>query len=296
MLEQDPTVTICFAGLEIFCISKKNEFQAAVVQCPDHKLVINVQEITLDENGEPIESKLLSHSLDEQRNIKVTAEKPGTSGVEKYENRSLEFDPERDLGDPKDFRWIIDLEGEKFGGQKLELKPHHSVAMPKKLGPVITVSHGKVYTEKRSDEKFAVISVNNGVRQPEFLGRIAHRIGVDIRCDDQNGGAVSLSNAGGKNSLSLKAEPNKRYLITFDNLCPPSDELRGGTDFRYIFDAVSNQNGEQFDLQRVVENGGRGNSDEAIAGHPDFSLDAQEQPCQGGNLGQGDGFPPGGDD
>lgn len=296
MLEQDPSVTICFAGLELFCINKKNEFQAAVVQCPDHKLIINVQEITLDENGEPIKSKLLAHSLDDQRNIKITAEKSETPGIEKYENHSLDFDPELDHGDPKDFRWIIDLEGKKFGGQKLKLKPHDSVAAPKQLGPVITVSHGKVYTEKRSDEKFAVISVNNGARQPEFLGRIAHRIGMDIRCDDQNGGAVSLSNTGDNNGLlTLKAESNKRYLITFDNLCPPSGEPREGTDFRFIFDAVSNQNGEQFDLQRVVENEGRGGIGEMLSRNPDFSLDGDAQACMGGTLGQTDGFP-GGDD
>ncbi len=296
MLEQNPTVSIVFAGLTLFCINKKNKFEAAIVQCPDHKLIINVQEIALDENGEPVESKLLSHFLDDKRNIKVTAEKSKTAGIEKYENHSLEFDSERDLGDPKDFRWIIDLEGEKFGAQKLELKPHNSVAAPKQLGPVITVSHGRVYSEKRSDEKFVVISVNNRTRKPEFVGRIAHRIGVDICCDDQNGGAVFLSNAGDNNGLQLlKAEPNKRYLITFDNMCPPSEELKGGTDFQFIFDAVSNQNGDRFDLQRVVENDGRSEAEYVLANNSDFSLDTFPQACMGGVLDQNDGFP-GGED
>ncbi len=302
MLEQKTTVTITFAGLALFCFkgerndnSEKtySEFQAAILQCPKHELVIDALEIALDpKTGEQIGSKLLSHSLNKKQNIKITAEKPKTERVKRHENRGVEFDLERDLGDPKDFRWIVDLEGEKFDNQKLQLRPHPSVASPKQLGPLITVSSGVVYTAKRSDEKFALISMNNSARQPRLLGRIAHKIALDIVCDDRNGGAVRLSNAGSGNALPpLKAEPNKRYLIAFDNVCPPSEELREGTDFRFIFDAASNQTGERFDLQRVVENGGRGNIEAGLPGHSDFSLDSEPFVCMGGLLSLTDGFP-----
>lgn len=309
MLEQRPTVTITFAGLALFCLKKVNEndektfgaFQAAILQCPTHDLVIDILEITIDpKTGEQIGSKLFSHSPDKSQNIKIEAVNPAITdikrkpdGVEKYEP-AVEFDRVRDVGDPKDFRWIIDLEGEQFGGQKLALKPHPSVTEPKQLGPIITVNNGVVYTEKRSDEKFAVISINNGAGQPQLLGRLAYKIGVDITCNVQNGGAVLLKQEDTEIRLPpLNAGPNQRYLITIENFCPPSEELREGTDFRFIFDAISNQNGERFDLQRVVENGGRGDVSETLANHPDFSLDAEEQPCMGGLVNPPDGFPVG---
>jgi hypothetical protein len=299
MLEQNPTVTISFAGLALYSVTKKNEFQVAILQCPDHELVIDVLEIALGENGEQIESKLLvSNRLTDEQNIRITAEKPKTTGIEKYENHSVEFDPTRDLGDPKDYRWIINLEDKKFGGHKLKLKPPASETEAIRLGPVITVAHGKVYTEKRSDEKFAVISLDKSDHEPPLLGRIAYRIGVDVTCDERNGGAVFLSKVGDQNQpLPLMAKPNKRYQITFENFCPPSEETRDGTDFRFVYDVISNGDEnrveERFDLQRVVENDGRGNAEDTLASNPDFSLDMFPQPCVGGDAGQGDGFPGG---
>jgi hypothetical protein len=93
------------------------------------------------------------------------------------------------------------------------------------------------------------------------------------------------------------AKPNKRYQITFENFCPPSEETRDGTDFRFVYDVISNGDEnrveERFDLQRVVENDGRGNAEDTLASNPDFSLDMFPQPCVGGDAGQGDGFPGG---
>ncbi len=295
-----PDVTITFAGLLLFCLNQKSEFEAAVVPCPEHELLIDVQEITIDEDsGEEKRSRLKEHNLDLDKNIYIEVINSDSHKVELYQNNNIQFDRKLDSGDPKDSRWVIDLKSSEFnlkssefnpgeesnnagsnGGDLVKVKGEHA----KKLDPIITVTDGLVYTEKRSDVKFAVIPVNGQPRQPQLLGRIAFVVGLEISFKDTNGDALLLSNEGSKNQLELKKKPGIRYLITIENLCQITPGQGEGTDFRFIFDAVRNRRGDVFDLQRVVENGGRGNTDDTLPGHPDFSLDAEDQPCMGGMV------------
>lgn len=290
MPEVKPNVTISLAGLTLFCINDKQQLEVAVLQCPQHELLFDIQEITFDEaTGERISSNLLiTDKLDLKRNITIEVDNPGYSGITQC--LKGEFNRERDLGDSRDFRWVIDLEGDKFGKKKLRRVFPGSVAHPKLLSPIITITYGELYTEKKSDEKFAVISLDCE-RRPQLLGSIAYRVGLDMTLKEDDCAAVLVSNGGADNLLPpLTAKPGKRYLITIENLCPLSEEMKDGTDFRFIFDALRNENGERFDLQRVVENRGHGGVMDVLPGHPDFSLDSEIQTCNGGYLGQTGGF------
>ena len=283
------TATISFAGLMLFLINPKKECEVAIVQCPNHELLVDILKITIDENGGTLKSESISHTLDRRRNIQITAKQTLDSGV--TEHRGVEFNRENNVGDPNDSRWLVDIDGDKFGNQKLTLEPHPYVEKKKSLGPYITVTNGIIYTEKISDEKFVSIALHDAARLPQFLGRIAYKMGLDIACEEGQGSVVTLSNSGApSNSKSLMWEKNTRYLIMIENVCPHSEESRGGTDFRFIFDAVSNSKGERFDILRIVENESRRSTAEIVANHLDFALDSDVQACMGGRLRQTDSF------
>src|SRR5262245_8884357 len=287
----NPTATISFAGLMLFLINPKKECEVAIVPCLNHELIIDILKITIDENGSPLKSESTSHSLATKRNMEITAEHSLDSGVREY--KGVEFDRENDVGNPKDSRWLVDIDGDKFGNQMLRLSPHEYVEPErrKSLGPYIIVTNGIFYTENISDEKFVSIALHDAARLPQFLGRIAYRVGLDIVSEERDGSVVMLSNAGEpSNTIELKKLPNTRYLITIENVCPPSEESRGGSDFRFIFDAVSNSKNERFDIQRVVENRECRKDEEFVSSNTDFSLDAVPQACMGGWLRKTDSF------
>jgi hypothetical protein len=284
-----PTATISFAGLLLFLINPKKECEVAIVQCPKHELIIDIQEITIDRNGSLLKSRVISHSLSTERDIKITATQALQSGVK--EHRGAEFNRENDVGDPNDSRWLVDIDGNKFGNQKLKLRPHEYVEKKKSLGPYINVTNGIIYTELISNEKFVSIALHDATLLPQFLGRVAFKVGLDIACEEGQGSVVTLSNADDpSNSQPLPWKENTRYLIKIENACLHSEESRGGTDFRFIFDAVSNSKNERFDIQRVVENVGCENSGQVVTAHSDFSLDSDVQVCMGGWLRQTPSF------
>src|SRR5262245_37557748 len=135
-----PTATISFAGLMLFLINPENkECQVAIVQCPNHELLVDILKITIDDNGSPLKSERISHTLDRECNIRITAQQALHAGV--TERQGVEFSRENDVGDPNDSRWLVDVDGDKFGNQKLRLSPHKYVEPErrKSLGPYIIV-------------------------------------------------------------------------------------------------------------------------------------------------------------
>jgi hypothetical protein len=292
MLDNDPHVTITFEGLMLFCHNKAGHLEAAVLECPEHKLTVKIQQTTIDPTtkeiigSETIWNKSFSDPTSSLSEIGVEVKSAGKRALSLYTNSQVNFDRAEDSGDPKDFRWLLNLEGEEFGNQKLK----NVKGGP--LAPIITVTDGKVYSDCLSDVKFKLYSPNNSGFQDQLVGRIAFKVGVDINLEELEGESVSLSFKGAENEKvpPLKRDQSTRYLIAFNNRCSDTEKPEVGTDFRLVFDRVSNASGDKFDLQRVVENGGRSAAEDTFPGNPDFSLDLQDLPCMGGFLGDTEGF------
>jgi hypothetical protein len=110
-----PTVTISFAGLTIFKLKQNppttKECDVIVVQCPDHELVIDIQAITIDKNGSLRSSKIVPHKLDTKSNIRIEATNPDNSGVIEHVVTGVKFDRDKDMGDPYDCRWLLNIDG-----------------------------------------------------------------------------------------------------------------------------------------------------------------------------------------
>src|SRR5262249_26982858 len=141
-----PTATVSFAGLTLFRLSQPTgaakQCDVIVVPCADHELVIDIQEIKIDANGSLRSSKVVSHSLDTNSNIRIEAKNSDDSEVIEHIVPGVKFDREKDMGDPYDCRWLLDIDGNKFGSQRLSLKPPASITNPTQPTPTISVTNG----------------------------------------------------------------------------------------------------------------------------------------------------------
>jgi hypothetical protein len=241
----------------------------------------------------PICSSLITHSLNLDEDIFIDVVHPDSDkdshckrGVSTFTRR--EFDRLDDTGDDEDFRWIPDLEGPEFHNRKLKIKNRS------KLKPTIFLSDGILYTRQKTNEVFARVLIN-GKPSPKPLGRLAYGLNADITCPD--GGEVILSNRFDRRSpegsdrcvVRLPQNDRTKYLITVENHCQLPDELEG-TDFRLYYDVVSDPEGKQFDLRRIVNTGCHAAPEEAIEERSDFTLDGFPQKCLVGIMGITESF------
>lgn len=287
-----PAVAISFAGLALFCINpnEENRCEVGIIGCERHRPVLDIQEMTFDlRSGKPMKSSLVPHSLSLDEDIWIKVDRPRTKGVSMYRG-GQDFNRLDDRGDERDFRWVVDLEGVEFHQRRLPRKAGER-GIRSGLRPLIFISDGMLYTENRTDEKVALVSSNPG-QQPKALGRVAFKIGADLFPGE--GGSVELSN-GRRNSIKLHSKRHTRYSITIENLCSVN-RGQGMTDFRLFYEILNVPDREQFDIQRIVENGRRGDLGSVLAEHPDFSLDNYPQVCLSGFLGQTDSLAAGRDD
>ncbi|MGH9840000.1 MAG: hypothetical protein ACREEM_14545 [Blastocatellia bacterium] len=283
MLYDDPTVSISLSGLMLFCINDKKHCEVGILRCPHHDFVMDIQKVTTNPRTGETQSSLESHPLSLDRDIVITTGSDSEKGVEQHTNKARTFDRKNDQGDPTDFRWVINIEGEAFKNKKHSKRP--PARGVKDLTPKIYITGGKLYTEMLSDEHFIVESLTDADHKVS-LGRVAFKIGLDIISPE-----VILHNKGNEaESKTLKKASDTRYLITFDNVCPPARNTGDSSDFLFFFDAVSNVENERFDLRRIVKHGGRGEIGRLAPDNNGFSLDDHGQICLFAFMSQSKGF------
>lgn len=284
-----PTATISFGGLMLFRFTPEKFLDIFILQCQRHKLVLDIQKIVAHDQDCRVTSERLDHQLNLRTDLFISDESSADVTIRPYEETSVKFEREKDLGHPQDSRWLIRLAGPQFDGGPLIFTPPAGIKYPKELRPTIRVKNGVLYTEKRTDEKFVSIPLNDADILPKLIGFAAFRMAVDITCAQPDGG-VLLSNAQTPvidpqaapdcyQSKSLPRKDNTRYLINIENYCPHNHELSWGTDFRFYFDAVTTPNHKFFDIQQIVENKVCEPRRTSRSGPPEFSLDSGPQPC-----------------
>jgi hypothetical protein len=290
---KEAVVTISFSGLALSCINKKknNRYEFGILGCERHNPVFDIQKIYLDPKTMiPISSRLMPHSLSLADDIEIEVVNPGQVGVSKHEKGDFDRLNDKDKygnekNDLEDFRWIVDLEGEEFHNKKLEIKDRS------KLKPRIFINSGTLYSEKITDEIIALVPVNHKSKIKP-LGRVAFKVGLDIKRSNAEESGVILRNKNNPDNFvelrsRLNENPLKKYQITIENLCYESGD-GGGTDFLLFYDVIRDPDERKFDLQRIVDNGARGNPGITIPDRNDLSLDTPPLNCFTVFLGQTD--------
>ena len=248
-------VSVFFDGLIGFCICRREDYRCemGMVPAPDHEPLLSIERISTDGS---IKWILKDQGLGPEDDVSIVADHPVREGVSKFEGTT--WDPVGDLGDPEDFRWVMDLQGGRFHEEHLRLKQGTGATF---LRPRITVPHAILYTKLKTQVPF------RRFRRPDRLpkvpiGKIADIIGADIQCnfhEKQKKVDVTIGTQT-PYPLLFKTEEGDgfHYNIYITNLCRKSGTPRcppGQSDFPHYYKVATDADGIEFDLEPIYPPG-----------------------------------------
>lgn len=225
-----PRVTVVFRGLLVIHPDPARQyFEAGILPAPEHKFRIEVLEKSV---AGVSRFTVPSESLDATQNDIWSFEFTDSAnrGLTFYQNGA--FDRKADIGDERDFRWAVDLEGKEFYNQQLSTKQNQ-------LGLVLRLTSGDFYTKTRTQPLLR----NRGNGTYEYFGSAADEIAADL--SSEAGDVVLKSANSGKEILRLKDKPGTTYEIIVEN--QPVTEMGG--HFSYYYSLITKPRHEWYDFK-----------------------------------------------
>jgi hypothetical protein len=272
-----PSLTIIFRGLMAFRRDHEEQTLAVgILPAPEHEFTMQVLEKSAQ--GISTYSIPVNVSKGDTWLVEIPAQR---NGVSYYQNGV--FDRQKGLGDARDFRWLIDLEGKEFYGRKLAIDQQ-------RMGVEVKFSSGEFYTKTTTRP----LQRKMGGKTFEYFGRVAQEIATDVFLE--NGDFVLTSQATGKEILRLQQKPDTTYELVFENAPPPTQHLAmRANHFQYYYGFFPMPKSQWYEFRvvpRALSQTGK-NLDLVEFAHPPIN---DESPCSGAGYG-GDGklppFPPG---
>ena len=241
--EAKARVTIVFRGLQVFHPDPARQyFEAGILRAPEHKFHIEV----LEKSSAGVSSfRVPSESLGSAENDVWSFEFASSNrGVSLYQKGA--FDRKAGIGDERDFRWTVDLEGKEFYNQQLTTKQNQ-------LGPILRVSSGEFYTKTRTRPLLR----NKGDGTFEYFGRAADEIAGDLFVDA--GDVVLRSANSGKEILRLKDVPGTTYEIVIENEFITEEHGRSTGHSDYYYRLISKPRQQWYDFKMADQTGSSAN-------------------------------------
>ena len=268
-----PSLTIIFRGLMAFRRDHEEQtFAVGILPAPEHEFTVQV--LKKSQQGISTYSIPVNVSKGDTWLVQVPAQR---NGVSYYQNGV--FDRQKGVGDIRDFRWLIDLEGKEFYGHKLAVDR-------RQMGVEVKFSSGEFYTKTTT----LPLQRKVGSKTFEYFGRIAQEIATDVFLE--GGDFVLTSQASGKEILRLKQKPDTTYELVFDNSPPPMQHSELGTNhFQYYYEFFPMPKSEWYEFRvippAVVQTGLKGRNLNLVEfAHP---LRLDEIPCAPLGYGGGNG-------
>lgn len=197
-----PTVTIVLRGLMVFHPDPAREyFEAGILPAPGHRFRVEVRE-TSNSGVSTFDVPLptVNDLVNDSWSVEFTS--PMKPGIGFYQKGA--FDRKAGIGDPRDFRWALDIEGTEFYNEQVTIKENQ-------LGPIVRLTSGEFYTKVRSHPTMR----KQGDGTFQYFGSIADEIAADFHV---TGGDVVLRSAkSGKEILRLAKKPATTYEIILEN-------------------------------------------------------------------------------
>ncbi|SRR6266404_4472334 len=210
-----PTVSVKFRGLLAFCYNEARlECEVGVHNQSDHFLSVEVEE-----NGKSVH-RWTGHAAGQVNNSYFLKGSPELPYVCFYHPRET-FN--RETGDAKDFRWILDLESSEFysprRGERRRLERRGSV-----LRPLFTIDTGQFHTLSRSHCTYRRQDFAGNAASIIPLGKIAVEIGLNIFLGTDDYVDISIP------GFNRRLRSDKLYVITFKNDCGDDSCINQGSD------------------------------------------------------------------
>jgi len=236
-------VTLVFRGLQVFHPDPAAQYvEAGILRAPQHKLRIDV----LEKSSAGVSRFTVpSESLGGAENDVWSFEFASSNrGVSLYQHGA--FDRKAGIGDERDLRWAVDLEGKEFYDQELTTKQNQ-------LGPILRVSSGEFYTRTRTRPLLR----NKGNGTFEYFGSAADEIAADLFVE---GDVVLRSANSGKEILRLRNTPGSSYEIVVENEFIADAHDRGAGHFEYYYRLITKPQDEWYDFKVARQTSASANS------------------------------------
>jgi len=237
-VDKTPTVTIVLRGLMVFHPDPAREyFEAGILPAPGHRFRVEVREKT--KTGESTFSVPLPPVIDlvnDSWSLEFTS--PTKRGISFYQRGA--FDRKAGIGDPRDFRWAVDIEGTEFYNEQVTIKENQ-------LGPILHMTSGEFYTRARS--RPMVRRQGDGTYQ--HFGSVAEEIAADFF---NIGGDVVLRSAkSGKEIVRLPRKPDTTYEIILENQPVTEGHMASMASnqdhFQYYYNVITKPKSEWFEFK-----------------------------------------------
>ena len=273
-----PSLTVIFRGLMAFRRDHEEQtFSVGILPAPEHEFTIEVLEKSAQ--GVFTYSIPMNQMVSSKSDTLLVEVPTKRNGVSYYQNGV--FDRKKGIGDIRDFRWLIDLEGKEFYGHKLATDQQQ-------MGFAVKFSNGEFYTKTTT----LPLQRKMGGKTFEFFGRVAQEIAADFFLDD--GDFVLTSQASGAELFRLKQKPDTTYELIFENAPPPTHHsAMRANHFQYYYRLFPMPKSQWYEFrvapQALAQTDLTGkNLHFAKFAHPPLT---DEAPCMGSGYGGGGQLP-----
>ena len=249
---QDPTVTILFTGLLVFCFDKQSKHCQIGIhsKSDDHELKFHFIKKRADPESESEQRLTISHGLIRRASNLWLDVEGAPSPKQRTAEPFIAGKRNEPPTDPQDFRRVVDMEGKHFYNRPMKVRKDV-------LRPALFVAKGLFYSATLTSESYRTVPVaSNGPDHPHKhsreameaiatgrdLGQIAEYVGANIYLTHANQAVVLRAGRNGSELLRLKKEEGTTYEITIEN--GPTDQAPGGNHFGHYYDAFDLDRGE----------------------------------------------------
>jgi hypothetical protein len=228
-----PTATLIFRGLIIFQPdSERRYFDVGILNAPEHELRIEVRENSPD--GVSVSSVPLPSIR--SKGLIWSLEFANSQGVTFYQSEP--FDRNRDVGDEKDSRWLVDLEGAEFYHRQLPVKSDQ-------LSLVLRMTGGEFYSKKRT----LPLMRKEGDGKFHYFGRVTDELATDINLAD---GDLVLRSREGTEILRLKQKPSTTYEVVIENAFVGEHRMASSLNhFQYYYGVLEEPPTARYEFRAV---------------------------------------------
>ena len=274
-----PSLTIIFRGLMAFRQDREEQTLAVgILPAPEHEFTVQVLEKSPQGiSTYSIPMNQLMGSKTDTLLVEVPAQR---NGVTYYENGP--FDRKKGVGDIRDFRWLIDLEGKEFYGHRLATNQQH-------MAVEVKFSSGEFYTKTTTRPLQRKLGDNTF----EYFGRVAQEIATDVFLEA--GDFVLTSQATGKEILRLQEKPDTTYELLFENAPPPTHHVpMGANHFQYYYGFFPMPKSQWYELRVVPSAFAQTDLRSRNLNLVEFAHapSSNDSPCGGAGYGGGGKLPP----
>ena len=273
-----PSLTVIFRGLMAFRRDYEEQtFAVGILPAPEHEFTMQVLEKSAQGiSTYSIPMNQLMGSKGDTWLVEVPAKR---NGVSYYQNGV--FDRKQGLGDIRDFRWLIDLEGKEFYGHRLAIDRQQ-------MGVEVKFSNGEFYTKTTT----LPLQRKMGGKTFEYFGRAAQEIATDVFLED--GDFVLTSQGSGAEIFRLKQKPDTTYELVFENAPPPMQHFAmRANHFQYYYRLFPMPKSQWYEFRVVSPALAQSGSQERERNRMEFAHapGSDEAPCMGSGYGGGGELP-----